>query len=97
MPITAETFDVTHFDALHRGLDAAQGAMENREKQVSDLADERDKLTDEVQKLRGQVEEMEPQAARYVTLKEAIEDVDRGITSLSELLDVLRELEGAYA
>lgn len=96
MPITAETFELEHFEVLRRGLDAAEGALRLRDEEVEKLTEQidvaKDARDEEVDQLKDALSE-KPTAEEWGKLIEFIVDVDRGVRDFPELIAWLRDQE----
>lgn len=90
MPITAETFELEHFEKLERGIAVAREAYAAR---VKDLEHEEEARAE----LRAYIADLEDEYQRRPTVEhwdrvmQFIVDVERGIRSVEELFVFARE------
>lgn len=93
MPITAETFELEHFEKLERGIGVAKQAYAAL---VNDLEHEADARAD----LRAHTDDLEDKLRERPTMEQwngvmqFIVDVERGIRSVEELFVFAREQNG---
>lgn len=90
-PITAETFELEHFEKLVRGVSVAQEAFAALENDLREEQEDREKAEAERDELKESLDEARSELREQRTLIELIADVERGIRSLDELFTYVRE------
>lgn len=91
MPITAETFELKHFDSLARGITVAREAYDRALNDLHHTRTERAELRTHLEGYERELQEA-PSKEQWNRLLEFIADVERGIRSRDELFDYAREL-----
>jgi hypothetical protein len=90
MPITAETFEPKHFDALSRGLTVAKEAYET----IADrLAHETTYLKAANEKIFDLEQALPITPAQWEKLVVYIEDLERGIRTPAEVVACLKAMQ----